>query len=118
MNFILTANNFNGLITALRRLDPTKQWIVKAVERKSQRTLQQNKWVRKFALEWGKHVGYEADEAYDILMYKCNPIFIIDPITKEEIRLAGHFSKLDTKDGAECQERIIRFGEEQGFIFD
>jgi hypothetical protein len=118
INYTINATNRDSFFEQVKKLDPTVLWQAKIVERKSQRSLQQNKWARKFAAEFGKHIGYEPDEAYDILMYKCNPVFKIDPVTKKEIRLAGHLSKCDTKEGAEVQERMIRFGESVGFYWD
>ena len=64
------------------------------------------------------HIGYEADEAYTLLMYKCNPLFITDKATGEVIRMAGSFGKLNTKEAAEVQEAMIRFAAETGFYWD
>jgi hypothetical protein len=102
----------------INQLDITRRWNIEVKEYKSQRSLQQNRWARKFASEFGKHIGYEPDEAYDLLMYKCNPIFKTDPSTGEQIRLNGHFSKLDTKEAAEVQEAMIRFCGALGFYFN
>jgi hypothetical protein len=109
--------NSEYLNEQIARLDPHKRWTIKVSEFKTQRSLEQNKWARKFALEFGKHIGYDADDAYDLLMFKCNPIYKTDPETGNEIRLNGHFSKLNTKEAAECQERMIRFGASLGFYF-
>lgn len=117
-NFTITPQNLSVFIDNVKRLDPTRQWVGSVVEKKSKRSSQQRKWARKFASEFGKQIGYEPDEAYDILMFKCNPVFIIDPVTKEEIRMPGHFGDRDTKEGAEVQERMIRFGESVGFYWE
>lgn len=97
---------------------PLGRYTIKVTEYKSQRSLEQNSWARKFASEFGKHIGYDPDDAYEVLMHKCNPVFKVDPETGNDIRLAGHFSKLNTKEAAECQERMLRFGEGLGFYFN
>lgn len=114
-----THSNRTGLNARLDALDTTATvWRVSVKPKKSKRTLPQNKWARKFAAEFGKHTGDTPDRAYDILMYKCNPVFITDPQTNVEIRLAGHFSGCDTAEGAEVQKRMIGFGIDLGFYFD
>jgi hypothetical protein len=115
--FTIALNNRARICEQILALDE-RLWQCTIVEHKSKRSIPQNKWVRKFAREFGKHIGYDEDDAYDLLMYKCNPVFKIDPITGEEIRLAGHFSKLDTKKAAEVQELIIRFCIELGFYWE
>jgi hypothetical protein len=99
-------------------LDITKRWEISIKQYRTQRSLQQNRWARKFATEWGKSIGYEADEAYDLLMFKCNPVFKIDPSTGEQIRMPGHLSDLDTKEAAEVQDRMQRFCAGLGFYLD
>lgn len=116
--FILTSSNKQAFYDVLKGLDPTRNWVFNWHEQKSKRSLSQNDWARKFARDWGAQIGYEADEAYEILMYKCNPIYVTDKDTGEQIRLAGSFGKLNTKDAAEVQELMIRFGHSTGFYWD
>jgi len=125
IEYDLTANNRAGLNDKLDRLDLTATiWHVSVKPKKSKRSLQQNKWARKFATEFGKRFGYDHDDAYDLLMFKCNPVFITDPETGNEIRLAGHFSQKqdgtprNTAEAAEVQEVMLRFGDSLGFYFD
>jgi hypothetical protein len=112
------AQNVKTFAELYKRLDITKRWRVEIKEHRSQRSNQQNRWARKFATEWGKSIGYEPDEAYDLLMYKCNPVFIKNPETGEQIRMPGHLSDLDTKEAAEVQDRMQRFCAGLGFYFD
>jgi hypothetical protein len=118
LDWTISADNRDGLFEKIRQLNPLVLWTCTIREKKSKRTLQQNKWARKFASEFGKHIGYEPDEAYDLLMYKCNPAFKIDPETGQEIRMAGHFSGLNTANAADVQESMIRFCAGLGFYFD
>ena len=119
IDFTLNAQNRPNLIEKIAHLDCSNQlWQVTIRPYKAKRSLNQNNWARKFAYEFGKHIGYHADEAYDLLMFKCNPIFKTDPQTGNEIRLNGHLSKLNTAEAAEVQERMIMFGETLGFYFD
>jgi hypothetical protein len=118
LTYVLYGNNDENLIKQIKSVDPTVRHQVTITPHKSKRTLEQNKWVRKFAAEFGKQFGYDPDEAYDLLMYKCNASYVTDKFTGEEIRLPGHFSKHKTDTGAEVQERMIQFGIGIGFYFD
>ena len=118
IKFIIYGNNKEQFIKKVNELDPTVRWQAIVTEYKSKRSDEQRKWSRKYAAEWGKHVGYEADEAYQLLMFKFNAKFIIDNETGEEIRTCGHFSKLNTKQAADVQEAILRYGEQLGFFWD
>lgn len=118
INFTINSANRDNLIAQIRSLDVTRLWQATIAEKKSKRSLEQNKWARAFARDWGSHIGYEADEAYNLLMFKCNPIFVTDKATGEVIRLAGSFGKLNTKEAANVQETMIRFAAETGFYWD
>jgi hypothetical protein len=117
IEYCLFQNNHDALIAKLKHLDPTKRFKVEVKPFKSKRTLQQNKWIRAYASAFGKHFGYEADFAYDILMYKFNPVFTTD-LEGNEIRKGGHFSSLDTQKAAEVQDAVLRYGIEHGFYWD
>jgi hypothetical protein len=118
INFILYGDNQQGLINKLNLVPPTEKHLVTVKPYKSQRSLEQNKWARKFASDLGKQIGYDPQEAYDILMYQCNPVYKTDPLTGNEIRLPGHLSDLKTDEAAEVQDRMIRFGQSIGFFFN
>lgn len=115
---IIYANNQASLIDKINRLDPTERYLCEIKPHKSQRSLAQNKWARAYAKDLGAHLGYEPDEMYEILMYKFNPVFITDKETGEQIRLAGHFSKLRTNEAAEVQDKIQRWSAGLGFFWD
>jgi hypothetical protein len=87
--FIITANNRQQAIERITHLDPTQQWEMKIAPRKSKRSLEQNSWMRGFASDLGKHLGYSPDDMYALLMYKFCPEYIVDPVTKE----AGTFQQ-------------------------
>lgn len=118
LEYDLTPYNIDNFFSKVKTLDLTRIWHVSIREKKSKRSLAQNKWARKYAAEFGKRIGYDPDEAYDLLMYKCNPVFKTDPQTGNEIRLAGHFSSLNTKEAADVQELIVRFGIAMGFYWE
>ena len=113
-NFHITNQNLQFLVQKLERLDPTKGWVANVTEKKSRRSNEQNKWMRGFAADFGAHLGYSPDEAYELLMYKFCPEFITDPETGEEIRKTGHFSKKqdgtprNTAEAAEVQDAVQR----------
>jgi hypothetical protein len=110
--------NPDALAQRVSQLDPNTKWEVVAKPYKSQRSLQQNDWARKYARDASKYFGYTPDEMYDILMYKHNPVFITDKVTGEVIRMNGHFSKLKTDEAAVVQEAILRWGVELGFVWE
>jgi hypothetical protein len=115
--YTLTNTNHAGFYEILKSLDPTRKYVFTWQEYKLQRSLSQNDWARKYARDFGKHFGYDADFAYDMLMYKCNPVFKTD-LEGNEIRLGGSFSKLNTADAAEVQERMLSYGLNNGFYWD
>jgi hypothetical protein len=123
-NFHVTPHNRLFLYQKIERLDPTKDWVANFEVKKSKRSIPQNKWMRGFAADFGAHLGYSTDEAYELLMYKFCPEFIVDPETGEEIRKPGHFSKKqdgtprDTKEAAEIQEAVLMWAASLGFVWD
>jgi hypothetical protein len=122
-NFHITPANRDNLFAKISALDPHKSWICNITEKKTKRSNQQNKWMRGFADAFGDHFGYTRDEAYDMLMYKFCPEFVIDPETGAEIRMPGHFStKQDgtprnTKEAADIQEAVTIWGAQMGFVW-
>lgn len=118
IKFTIYGSNHASLIKRIESLDPTEKFSCEIKPHKSQRTLAQNKWARAYAKDLGKHLGYEPDEMYELLMYKFNPVFLTDKETGEQIRMAGHFSKLKTDEAAEVQDKIIRWASELGFFWD
>lgn len=118
IDYTINASNRKSLCEKINALDPLPLWQCTIRLKKSKRSLEQNRWARGFATAFGKHIGYEADDAYALLMYKCNPVFIVDPVTGGEIRVAGHFSSLDTKQAADVQDVMQRFCAELGFYWD
>ena len=116
-NFSLSPLNLPNLIAKLNQLDLSLGYVVSAKVKKQTRTLAQNNWARKYARDFGAHFGYDADFAYDMLMYKFNPIFKADP-EGNEIRIGGSFSKLNTAEAALVQDSMLRYGVENGFVFN
>ena len=110
--------NKDALFQKIKDLDSKVLWDIKIDKHKEKRSLEQNDWARKFARSCGEYMGYTPDEMYELLMYKCNPKFITDVESGEEIRSAGHFSDLSTKDAAMVQDRMINWGLEMGFYFE
>lgn len=116
-NFNLSHSNLPYFIAKLNDLDLSKGYVANVKIKASKRSLEQNSWVRKFARDFGEHFGYDADFAYEMLMWKFNPVFKTDP-DGNEIRIAGSFSKLTTAEAAKVQDAMLRYGIEHGFIFD
>ncbi len=115
--FVLYGNMPN-LIERLSKLDSTIRHKIVVSEWKAKRSNEQNKWIWKFATDLGKHLGYTADEMYDLINYKFNPKFVTDKTTGEQIRLQGSFSKLKTDEAAEIQSQVLIWAESLGFYFE
>ena len=116
-NFSVSPANLPNLIAKLNQLDLSLGYVVSAKVKKQTRTHSQNDWARKYARDFGAHFGYDADFAYDMLMYKFNPIFKADP-EGNEIRIGGSFSKLNTAEAALVQDSMLRYGIENGFYWE
>jgi hypothetical protein len=84
-NYHITPQNLSFLVQKMERLDPHKRWVCNVTEKKSRRSNEQNKWMRGFAADFGAHLGYSPDEAYELLMYKFCPEFITDPERRHEL---------------------------------
>ena len=89
--FVITPQNKPHAIAHIERLDPTKQWEMIIRERKSKRSLEQNKWMRGFAKDAGEYFGYDADRFYEMLMFKFCPEYIVNLDTGEEVMKPVHF---------------------------
>ena len=118
IRFVIYGNNKPSLYKQIEALDPTIKHVAEIKPYKSKRSLEQNRWVRGYAKDLGQHLGYEADEMYELLMYKFNPLFIVDKETGEQIRMAGHFSSLKTDVAADVQDQIQRWGGNLGFYWN
>lgn len=116
-NFNISQPNLPYLFSKIQDLDLSLGYVCNVTLKSHKRTLSQNDWVRKFARDFGNHFGYEADFAYDMLMFKFNPIFKTDP-DGNEIRIGGSFSKLNTAEAAIVQENILKYGVEHGFLWE
>jgi hypothetical protein len=115
-NFTIGDHNREAFCMLVKALPTGHLYTGKVIEKKSARSLEQNNWMRKYARDFGAHFGYDADFAYDMLMYKFNPVFRI--IDGDEIRMPGSFSKLDTKEAADVQDACMRYGIDNGFYWD
>lgn len=109
--------NLPYLQAKINEIDNIHDYEIHVRPRKDKRTLEQNNWARKFARDFGNHFGYDADFAYDMLMFKFNPIFQTDP-DGNEIRIGGSFSKLNTAEAALVQDNMLKYGIEHGFFWE
>jgi hypothetical protein len=122
--FALTKQNLPYLLPKLEQAAEEGGMEVIIRERKSKRSNDQNRWMRGFAADFGKHFGYDPDSAYELLMFKFCPEFIVDPETNEELRMAGHFSKKQdgssrsTKEAAEIQDAVQVWAANLGFVWE
>lgn len=116
IDFHLTASNKLNLIEKINRLDPTINWTVTIRQKKTKRSLEQNSRYWKLITDFGKYLGYTADELHDLCRFKFLRSKI--EIEGEPLPLLKSSTKLTTAEMAEFQENIERWGASMGFIFD
>lgn len=116
IDFIIGPSNRDALCEKIARLDPTKLWRCEIREKRSKRSADQNRRLWKLYGALGEHIGLDADEVHQLMGYK----FLryqkeVNGMTQEFVTST---TKLDTKQMAEYQENIERWGAEAGFYFD
>jgi hypothetical protein len=116
INYTINATNRDSFFEQVKKLDPTVLWQAKIVEKKSNRSIDQNARYWKLITEFGEHCGYEKDEMHQLMGFK----FL--SYEKEVNGRVRHFikstAKLNTKEMVELQDKIERLAAQQGFIFE
>ena len=115
-NFSLSPGNLPNLIAKLNQLDLSLGYVVTAKLRKSTRTNQQNDLYWKFVDEFGKHFGYDKDFTHDMLRYKF--LFKVVTYDGEEAKQLLSTTKQDTKTMSDYIDNCMRYGAENGFVFN
>jgi hypothetical protein len=115
-DFHLTAQNKPNCHAKIDALDPHIDWVISFRQKKSKRSGEQNSRYWKLLTEFGKHLGYSADEMHDLCRFKFLRSRI--EIEGEPLPLLTSSTKLTTAEMAEYQENIERWGAGMGFIFD
>ena len=71
MNFTLSKNNLDGLISKLKELDPEQLWTIKVSPYKSTRSLDQNEYYWRLVTELADYFGLQSkNEMHEVLLYK------------------------------------------------
>jgi hypothetical protein len=115
-NFSLSPGNLPNLIAKLNQLDLSLGYVVTAKLRKSTRSTIQNSLYWKFVDEFGKHFGYDKDFSHDLLRYKF--LFTVVNFDGEEAKQLLSTTKQDTKTMSEYLDNCMRYGAENGFVFN
>lgn len=116
IDFTLTQNNLDGLVSQLRQLDPTQRYSVQVRLYKSKRSTEQNRRYWKLVTGLGKHIGHTPDEMHDMARFKFLRNAI--EIQGERLPLLNSTTKLTTAEMADYQDSIERWGEQLGFWFE
>jgi hypothetical protein len=116
ISFTINSSNREALIEQIKRLEPTILWECTIREKKSKRSTIQNSRYWKLVTEFGKHLGYTADEMHDICRFKFMRNVI--EIEGERLPLLNSTTKLTTAQMADYQDNIERWAASLGFIFD
>jgi hypothetical protein len=115
-NFHITPSNRDNLFSKIIALDPHKQWVCNITEKKTKRSLDQNSRYWKLLTDFGRYLGYEAEEMHELARYK----FLFD-----EIEVNGEWmprlkstTKLNTQDFTEYMDAIDRWAVSLGFVWE
>jgi hypothetical protein len=115
-NFHITSSNKPNLIAKIQALDPHKQFVCNITEKKSKRSNDQNSRYWKLLTDFGRYLGYEAEEMHELARYK----FLFD-----EIEVNGEWmprlkstTKLSTQDFTEYMDAIDRWAVSLGFVWE
>ena len=115
-NFSVSPANLPNLIAKLNQLDLSLGYVVSAKVKKQTRSNQQNDFYWKFVDEFGKHFGYDKDFTHDMLRYKF--LFKVVTYDGEEAKQLLSTTKQDTKTMSEYIDNCMRYGAENGFVFN
>lgn len=117
-NFSLSPHNVDNFISKLKQLDLTNvRYVANVVEKKSNRTIEQNSRLWKLYTELGNHIGETPDNVHELMGYKfLREQKIINGETVETIKST---TKLNTAEMAQYQTQIEIWANQQlGFYFD
>jgi len=100
-------------ISALGKLDTSKDWKITIEEWSCSRTISQNKMYWDLLTEIGKYLGYSSEEmhslmAYKYLSYKSN-------VMDKEITVIPSTTKLNVKEFSNYISQVKSFASELGF---
>ena len=114
--FIITPTNREYFVQKVMALDPTKQWEGVLRERKSKRTIDQNKRLWDLYTAIGDYIGEDKDKVHELMGYKF--LRYQDEIAGQTVELIKSTTKLNTKEMTIYMESIERWGASLGFIWE
>jgi hypothetical protein len=115
-NFSLSASNLPYFIAKLNDLDLSQGYVANVKLRQSTRTGDQNSLYWKFVEGFGNHFGYDKDFTHDLLRFKF--LFEIVTIDGEQHKRLLSTTKLTTKEMTDYIENCMRYGAENGYLFE
>ena len=114
--FHLTPSNRAYLIDKINKLDPTKVWEVVIRERKSKRSVEQNRRLWDLYGAIGDYIGEDKDKVHELMGYKF--LRYQAEIAGVTVELIKSTTKLTTKEMTEYQEAIERWAANIGFYWE
>jgi hypothetical protein len=114
--FHLTPQNRPYLYAKLEALDPHRQWVVTVRERKSKRTIDQNRRLWDLYGAIGAYIGEDKDKVHELMGYKF--LRYQDTVAGESVELIKSTTKLTTAEMAEYQDAIERWAAGIGFYWE
>jgi hypothetical protein len=115
-NFHITAQNLPFLVQKMQRLDPHKNWVANVTEKKTKRSIEQNKRLWDLYGALGAHIGEDKDAVHELMGYKF--LRELKTINGESVEVIKSTTKLSTAEMAEYQEAIERWAASIGFYWE
>lgn len=114
--FHVTAQNRSYLFQKIERLDPTRQWVVTVRERKSKRSLDQNRRLWDLYGAIGEYIGEDKDAVHELMGFKF--LRELKTINGESVESIKSTTKLSMPEMAAYQEAIERWAAGIGFYWE
>lgn len=115
-NFHITPSNRKNLFDKIEQLDAHKSWICNVTEKKSKRSIDQNSRYWKFLTDFGRHLGYEAEELHELCRFKFLREYV--DIGGERLERLKSTTKLTTAEFSEYMDAIDRWAVSLGFVWE
>ena len=115
-NFHITQQNKPNLITKIESLDPHKSWVCNITEKKTKRSTDQNSRYWKLLTDFGRYLGYEAEEMHELCRYKFLREYV--EIDGMELAKLKSTTKLTTQEFTDYMDAIDRWAVGMGFMWD
>jgi hypothetical protein len=116
LDWTISADNRDGLCEKIRQLSPLVLWTCTIREKKSKRTIDQNKRLWALYNYLGAELGLEADEVHQLMGFKF--LRYQKQVGDKAEEFIKSTTKLTTAEMVDYQESIERWALQGGFYFN